>query len=156
MEKHIKIIVNNSKAHFNYFLEDFLECGIVLQGSEIKSIRRNGVNLTDSYIVIRNFEAYILNMNISPYENGGLFNHEPNRTRKLLLHKNQILKLSQKAQVQKMVMVPTKVYLSKGKVKVEIALGKPKKNYDKRDVIKKRGDERMISSIKKSNGRDIY
>ena len=121
MEKHIKIIVNNSKAHFNYFLEDFLECGIVLQGSEIKSIRRNGVNLTDSYIVIRNFEAYILNMNISPYENGGLFNHEPNRTRKLLLHKNQILKLSQKAQVQKMVIVPTKVYLSKGKVKVEIA-----------------------------------
>ena len=156
MEKHIKIIVNNSKAHFNYFLEDFLECGIFLQGSEIKSIRRNGVNLTDSYIVIRNFEAYILNMNISPYENGGLFNHEPNRTRKLLLHKNQILKLSQKAQVQKMVIVPTKVYLSKGKVKVEIALGKPKKNYDKRDVIKKRDDERMISSIKKSNGRDIY
>ena len=88
MEKHVKIIVNNSKVHFNYFLEDFLECGIVLQGSEIKSIRRNGVNLTDSYIVIRNFEAYILNMNISPYENGGLFNHEPNRTRKLLLHKN--------------------------------------------------------------------
>ena len=156
MEKHIKIIVNNSKAHFNYFLEDFLECGIVLQGSEIKSIRRNGVNLTDSYIVIRNFEAYILNMNISPYENGGLFNHEPNRTRKLLLHKNQILKLSQKAQAQKMVIVPTKVYLSKGKVKVEIALGKPKKNYDKRDVIKKRDDERMMASIKKSNGRDIY
>ena len=130
MEKHVKIIVNNSKVHFNYFLEDFLECGIVLQGSEIKSIRRNGVNLTDSYIVIRNFEAYILNMNISPYENGGLFNHEPNRTRKLLLHKNQILKLSQKAQVKKMVIDPTKVYLSKGKVKVEIALGKPKKNYE--------------------------
>ena len=149
MEKHIKIIVNNSKAHFNYFLEDFLECGIVLQGSEIKSIRRNGVNLTDSYIVIRNFEAYILNMNISPYENGGLFNHEPNRTRKLLLHKNQILKLSQKAQVQKMVIVPTKVYLSKGKVKLVEGWKKVEK-IESKDVILPKIEVNEIVDITKS------
>jgi len=156
MEKHIKILVNNSKAHFNYFLEDFLECGIELRGTEIKSIRKNSANLNDSYVVIRNGEAFILNMTISPYDHGNIFNHEPNRTRKLLLHKREIFRLSQKAQLQKMVSVPTKVYLSKGRVKVEIALGKGKKLFDKRDTIKKRDDERMMAQVKKNNGKDIY
>lgn len=147
----IKIIVNNSKARFNYFLEDFVECGIELKGSEIKSIRRSGASLADSYIVIRNHEAYILNMHIAPYENGNIFNHEPNRTRKLLLHKKEIMKMEQKAAEKVMTIVPTKVYLKKGRLKVEIALGKGKKLYDKRETIKRRDDERMMAKLKKEH-----
>ena len=148
----IKVIVNNSKARFNYFLDDFLECGIELKGSEIKSIRKSGASLADSYIVIRNEEAYILNMHIAPYEQGNVFNHEPNRTRKLLLHKKEIRKLAQKAAEQSMTIIPTKVYLKKGKLKIEIALGKGKKLFDKRETIKKRDDERMMAKAKKNSG----
>lgn len=147
----IKIIVNNSKARFNYFLEDFLECGIELKGSEIKSIRKSGASLQDSYVVIRNGEAYLSNMHIAQYESGNIFNHEPNRTRKLLLHKKEIRKLEQKATEKVMTIVPTKVYLKKGKLKVEIALGKGKKLYDKRETIKKRDDERMMAKAKKES-----
>ena len=149
----IKVIVNNSKARFNYFLEGFLECGIELKGSEIKSVRKTGASLADSYIVIRNGEAYILNMHIAPYEQGNIFNHDPNRTRKLLLHKKEIQKMEQKAAEQAMTIVPTKLYLKKGKLKVEIALGKGKKLYDKRETIKRRDDERMMAKAKKSIGR---
>lgn len=145
----IKIIVNNSKARFNYFLEDFIECGIELKGSEIKSIRKSGASLQDAYVVIRNEEAYLLNMHIATYEQGNIFNHDPNRTRKLLLHKKEIRKLEQKAAEKVMTIVPTKVYLKKGKLKVEIALGKGKKLYDKRETIKKRDDERAIAKAKK-------
>lgn len=150
---HIKIIVNNSKARFNYFLEDFIECGIELKGSEIKSIRRSGASLNDAYVVIRNGEAYLLNMHIAPYENGNIFNHDPNRTRKLLLHKKEIQKMEQKANEKAMTIVPTKVYLKKGKLKVEIALGKGKKLYDKRETIRKRDDERMMAREKKKFSR---
>ena len=147
---HVKLIVNNSKARFNYFLEDFIECGIELKGSEIKSIRASGASLNDAYVVIRNSEAYLLNMHIAPYKNGNTFNHDPNRTRKLLLHKKEIRKLEQKANEKVMTIVPTKVYLKKGKLKVEIALGKGKKLYDKRETIKKRDDERMMAKEKKN------
>lgn len=149
----IKIINNNSKAHFNYFLEDFVECGIELKGSEIKSIRKSGASLVDSYVIIRNEEAFILNMHIAPYEQGNIFNHDPNRTRKLLLHKKEIRKMEQKAAEKAMTIVPTKIYLKKGKLKVEIALGKGKKLFDKRETIKKRDDERMMAKAKKSVGR---
>ena len=149
----IKIINNNSKAHFNYFLEDFLECGIELKGSEIKSIRKSGCSLNDSYVVTRNGEAFVLNMHIAPYENGNIFNHEPNRTRKLLLHKKEIRKMEQKAAEQSMTIVPTKVYLKKGKLKIEIALGKGKKLFDKRETIKRRDDERLMARAKKSIGK---
>lgn len=145
----IKILVNNSKAKYLYFLEDFLECGIELKGSEIKSVRKNGASLHDSYVVIKNDEAFILNMHIAPYEQGNIFNHEPNRTRKLLLHKTEILKLAKKAKEKVMTIVPTKVYLKKGKLKIEIALAKGKKLYDKRETIKKRDDERMMAKMKK-------
>ncbi len=155
MESHVKILVKNSKAYFNYFLDDFLECGIELKGSEIKSLRRNGASLTDAYVVIRNGEAYLLNMHISPYEEGNIFNHDPDRTRKLLLHKKEIMKLSQKAQEKVLNIIPTKVYLKNGKAKIEIALGKGKKKYDKRQVIKERDDKRMMDKAKKSGGRDI-
>lgn len=149
----IKIITNNSKAHFNYFLDGFLECGIELKGSEIKSIRKSGASLADSYVVIRNGEAFILNMHISPYEQGNIFNHDPNRTRKLLLHKKEIFKMEQRAAEQAMTIVPTKVYLKKGKLKVEIALGKGKKLFDKRETIKRRDDERLMAKAKKSMGK---
>ena len=145
----IKVLVNNSKAKFLYFLEDFLECGIELKGSEIKSIRQNGAALRDSYVIFKNGEAFILNMHIAPYENGNNFNHEPNRTRKLLLHKKEIEKMEKKAKEKVMTIVPTKVYLKKGKVKIEIALAKGKKMFDKRETIKKRDDERMMAKMKK-------
>ena len=140
----IKVLVNNSKARFNYFLEDFLECGIELKGSEIKSIRENGASLHDSYVIFRNGEAFILNMHISPFKQGNIFNVDPDRTRKLLLHKEEILKMEKKAQEKVMTIVPTKVYMKKGKVKIEIALAKGKKLYDKRETIKKRDDERAM------------
>ena len=149
----IKIITNNSKARFNYFLEDFLECGIELKGSEIKSIRKTGASLQDAYVLFRNGEAYLLNMHVAPYENGNIFNHEPNRTRKLLLHKKEIKKMEQKATENALTVVPTKIYLKRGKLKVEIALAKGKKLYDKRETIKKRDDERMMAKAKKSSGK---
>ena len=155
MENHIKALVNNSKAYYNYFLEDFTECGIELVGTEIKSLRKNGASLLDAYVVIRNGEAFILNMHISPYTHGNIFNHDPNRTRKLLLHKKEIMKLMRKSEQQSMAIIPTKIYLKKGKAKVEIALGKGKKKYDKREVIKKRDDEREMAKAKKSGGYDL-
>ena len=145
----IKVLVNNSKAKFLYFLEDFIECGIELKGSEIKSIRHNGASLRDSYVIFKNGEAFLLNMHIAPYEHGNNFNHEPNRTRKLLLHKKEILKMEQKAKEKVMTVVPTKVYLKKGRLKIEIALAKGKKLFDKRETIKKRHDERMMAKMKK-------
>ena len=145
----IKLIATNKRAKFLYFLEDFVECGIELQGSEIKSVRQNGVGLRDSYVIFRNGEAFLLNMHIAPYKHGASFNHEPNRTRKLLLHKKEILKMEQKAKEKVMTVVPTQVYLKKGKLKVEIALAKGKKIYDKRETIKKRDDERMMAKLKK-------
>ena len=145
----IKIITNNNRAKFLYFLEDFVECGIELMGSEIKSVRHNGASLRDSYVVFKNGEAFLLNMRIAPYKHGADFNHEPNRTRKLLLHKKEISKMSQKAKEKAMTVVPTKVYLKKGKLKVEIALAKGKKLFDKRETMKRRDDERMMAKLKK-------
>lgn len=140
----IKIIAQNKKAAFNYFLSDFTECGIELKGTEIKSLRVNGATIGDSYIVIRNGNAEIINMYIKPYDHGNLFNHDPLRNRKLLLHKHQIRWLAQKIKTEGFTVVPTKIYFSKGKVKVEIALAKGKHNYDKRETIKKRDLQREL------------
>lgn len=143
-ESHIKVVSSNRKAHFNYFLSDFLECGIELKGSEIKSIRNNKVNIDDSYILIKDLEAYIINMNISIYEKSSVFNHDPLRKRKLLLHKNEILKLKNKVDKDGYTIIPTKVYLRKGLCKIEIALAKGKKIYDKRESIKERDVKRKL------------
>lgn len=140
----IKIIASNKKAHFNYFLTDFMEAGIELKGTEIKSLRVTGATINDSYVVIRNEEAEIINMYIKPYDHGNLFNHDPLRNRKLLLHKHQIRWLAQKIKTEGFTVVPTKIYFSKGKVKVEIALAKGKHNYDKRETIKKRDLQREL------------
>ncbi len=129
MEKEgIKIIANNKKASYEYFLSDFLECGIVLQGTEIKSLRVNGASLSDSYVIIRNGEMFILGMNIAQYDKGNIFNHEPTRTRKLLLHKEEIEKYNRKVQEKGFTIMASKIYFRNGKAKVEIALAKGK-NY---------------------------
>lgn len=155
MSDGIKILTNNKKAFFNYFLEDFLECGIELKGTEIKSLRRHNSSLVDAYVIIKDGEAYLLNMHIPPYEEGNIFNGDPYRTRKLLLHKKEILKMDRKMREKSLTCVPTKVYLKKGMVKVEIALAKGKKNFDKREVIKKRDDEKMMAKAKKENGKNF-
>ena len=140
----IKVISTNRKAHFNYFLSDFTECGIVLKGTEIKSLRVHACSIGDSYVIIRNGEAEIINMHINPYEQGNIFNQDPLRTRKLLLHKKQIKWFEEMARKGGYSIIPTRVYFHKGKCKVEIALGKGKKNYDKRETIKQRDVERNI------------
>ena len=141
----IKIISENRKAHFNYFLSEFTECGISLCGTEIKSLRVKGCTIGDSYIVIRNGEAEIINMHIPTYEQGNIFNHDPLRTRKLLLHKKEILWFDKEIKTGGFTVVPTKVYFKNGKAKVEIALAKGKKAYDKRETIKKRDIAREIA-----------
>ena len=140
-----KNVITNKKASFNYFLEDKYEAGIVLTGTEIKSIRNNNVNIQDSYILIKNNELFILNMHIAEYKFGNIFNHDPFRTRKLLMHKKQILKLQQKLKQDGYTLVPTRLYFNDNNIlKVEIALAKGKKNYDKRESIKQKDIKREI------------
>lgn len=138
------IEIQNRKAKFDYEIIDTYEAGIVLTGTEVKSIRAGKAQLKDSYAIIRNSETFILNMHISHYEQGNIFNHDEDRTRKLLLHKNEILRLRDKLEVQGFSLVPLKVYFSSNKVKVLIGLAKGKKSYDKREAIKKRDMDREI------------
>ena len=152
-DNNIKIVTDNRKASFDYFLLDRYEAGIVLTGTEIKSIRKGSCNIKDSYVVIRNSEAYILNMHISKYDEGNIFNHEPMRTRKLLLHKQEINKLHRKVQEKGFTIAATKLYIRNGKAKVEIALAKGKKNYDKREVEKEKTINRNIRSMIKEINR---
>lgn len=147
----IKVVVNNKKASFNYFLSDFLEAGLVLKGTEIKSIKECKVSISDAYVVFKNGEAFILNMNISEYDKGNIFNHDPLRTRKLLLNKHEILKYEQKTIKDGYTVVPTRLYLKKGRAKLEIALAKGKKNFDKREAIKERDDKRDMAKALKRN-----
>lgn len=144
MKDNIKIIASNKKAYFNYFLSDFTEAGIELKGTEIKSLRVNGAVISDSYVIVRNGVAEILNLSIKPYEHGNIFNHEPDRTRRLLLHKHEIRSFEMKIKTGGYTIVPTKIYFSHGMAKVEIALAKGKKNYDKRETIKKRDIQREL------------
>ena len=133
-ETGIKIITSNKKAHFNYFLSEFTECGLVL----------HGCSLNDAYIVIRNGEMEVINMHINPYDKGNIFNHDPLRARKLLLHKKEIRWFDDKLKRDGYTIVPTRVYLKRGKAKIEIALAKGKKLYDKRETIKQRDIKRSI------------
>ncbi len=142
MNEERKKVASNKKAYFEYFLSDFIQAGIVLMGSEIKSIRLNGCSLKDSYVIIKNGEAYILGMHIKPYENGSFFNHEPLRTRKLLLHKKEISKLSLKIKEKGYTIVCTQAYFVKNRIKLELALAKGKKLFDKREDQKKKDIER--------------
>ncbi len=128
----------NREAKFNYFIEDEIECGIVLAGTEIKSIRDGKANLKDSYAIVRNNEVYLLNMYINEYKEGNLFNHDPRRTRKLLLHKSEINKLRKGVEEEGRTLVPLKLYFVKNKAKILLGLCKGKKSFDKRETIKER------------------
>ncbi len=142
-------ILNRSARH-DYFIEDTFECGIALTGTEIKSIREGKANLRDSYGIYRNGEIFLLNMFISPYKEGNIFNHQETRTRKLLLHKKEILKLRDKVRLEGYTLVPLKVYFVRNRAKVELGLAKGKKNYDKRESIKERDVKRQLDKANKT------
>lgn len=144
------VIAQNRKASHDYIIIDTLEAGIVLQGTEIKSIRNSRINLKDGFIRIRNGEAFLSNVHISPYEQGNIFNHDPLRTRKLLLHKKQIHKWEAEVKNSGMTIVPLRVYLKDGFAKVLIGLAKGKKDYDKRESLKRKDQDRQIQRILKN------
>ena len=139
-----KTLAENRKARHDYFIEESMEAGIELVGTEVKSIRAGKCNLKDSYAEIRNGEIFICNMHISPYEQGNIFNKDPLRNRKLLLHKNEIIKLQQYTAQQGYTLVPMSLYLKHGRVKVNLAVAKGKKNYDKRNSMLERVAKRDI------------
>lgn len=137
-----KLIANNKKARHDYFLEEYFECGIALTGTEVKSMRAGKCSVKEAFVRIDNGEAFIYQMHISPFEQGNIFNVDPLRPRKLLLHKEEIRKLSQKISEQGYTLVPVEVYLSGSHVKIEIALARGKKLYDKRADIAARDRQR--------------
>ena len=139
-----KQLAQNKKAYHDYFIEDTFEAGIVLQGTEIKSIRAGKANLKDSFAKIERGELYLHNMHVSPYEQGNRYNHDPLRTRKLLLHRKEINKLIGETKETGYTIVPLKLYLKNGFAKILIGLGKGKKQYDKRDDLKKKEAKRDI------------
>jgi SsrA-binding protein len=149
-ESGYKIVSDNRQARFLYEILETYQAGIELKGTEVKSIRAGKVNLRDGYALIRNGEAWLINVHISPHTTTGeYFNHEPRRTRKLLLHKQEIRKLIGKVEQQGLTLVPLKMYLRKGIVKVDIALGRGKKLHDKREDMKRRDDKREMERAMK-------
>jgi len=136
--KGIKPVAQNRKARHDYFIEDTYECGIALVGTEVKSIRGGKVNLKDSYAKVKNGEVFLVGMHVSPYEQGNIFNKDPFRDRKLLLHKAEIRRLHAKTMQDGMSLVPLSLYFKDGRVKVELAVAKGKKLYDKRHAIAER------------------
>ena len=145
-----KIVSDNRQARFRYEILETYEAGIELKGTEVKSIREGKVNLRDGYALIRDGQAWLLNVHVSPYEHSSdYFNHDPRRTRRLLLHKNEIRKLIGKVEQQGLTLVPLKMYMKKGLVKVSIALGKGKKIHDKRESLKERQDQREMARAMK-------
>jgi SsrA-binding protein len=145
-----KVITDNRQARYLYEILETYEAGIQLTGTEVKSIRAGKVNLQDGYALIRNGEAWLINAHISPYNaSGQYFNHEPRRTRKLLLHRQELRKLIGKVEQQGLTLVPLKMYLKRGWVKVSIALAKGKKVHDKREDIKRRQDQREMQRAMK-------
>ena len=135
----------NRKARHDYFIETEYECGISLLGTEVKSIRNGNCNIGDSYAIIRKGEVFILNMFIGIYKEGNIFNHVEKRTRKLLMHKKEILKISNKIKLEGYTLIPLKVYLKSNKVKILLGLCKGKKDYDKREAIKERDIKRQLA-----------
>lgn len=149
----IKTIAKNPTAYHNYDIKDKLEAGIVLSGTEIKSIRAGKVNLKDSYVIIKNNEVFIIGMHISPYENGNIFNKDPMRNRKLLLNRKEIIKLSTLTKQQGFSLIPISLYFKGNFIKVELGIGKGKKLFDKRQDLAKKDAERQINRTLKNNYR---
>ncbi|MEW5783505.1 MAG: SsrA-binding protein SmpB [Bacillota bacterium] len=142
-----KLISSNRKARHDYHIDETFEAGIVLTGTEVKSVRAAKVNLKDSYARVEGGELFLYNMHISPYEQGNRFNHEPLRTRKLLMHRIEIGRLAGKVKEKGYALIPTKLYLKRGLVKVELALGRGKKLYDKRQDIAERDSRREMERV---------
>ncbi|MDO5399305.1 MAG: SsrA-binding protein SmpB [bacterium] len=151
--KSIKVIARNKKASHEYFILEKFECGIELFGTEVKSIRNGKINLTDAYASIDNGEVFVKGMNISPFEQGNIFNRDPLRHKKLLMHKKEILKLYGQLKTQGYALIPLSVYLKGSRVKLELGLCKGKKLYDKREDIAKRDAKRNIDRELKSRNR---
>jgi len=148
-----KVVASNREAYHNYHILETYECGIALTGTEVKSIREGRCTLKDSYGLIRNGEAWLLNAHISPYSHGNRENHDPDRMRKLLMHTHEIERLLGKAQEKGLTLVPTKMYLKNGRVKVELAVAKGKKLYDKRETEKRREADREARVMMKERSR---
>jgi len=149
----IKVIATNRKAGRDYHLDDRREAGLVLMGTEIKSIRAGRVNLADGYVQVRDDELWLINVHIAPYDPAGRFGHEPQRPRKLLLHRREIDRLISRVQERGYTIVPVRLYLKEGRAKVEIALARGKRKYDKRQAISKRDAERDIERALKEQDR---
>ena len=143
----IKQLASNRKAYHDYFIEDRFEAGIELAGTEVKSIRKGSVNLKDAFCAVKDGEMFLYGMHVSPYEQGNIFNKDPRRTRRLLLHKREILRLQAKVQQDGYALVPLSLYLSGPRVKVELALARGKKLYDKREAAAQRDARREMDRI---------
>ena len=146
----IKVVATNQKAYHNYYISDPLEAGLVLTGTEIKSLRGGRVNLGDSYVRPDNGEMWLLNAHIARYDPGSYMSHEPTRRRKLLIHKKQMRQMLSRIKEQGLTLVPTKIYIKGNIAKVEVAVGRGKKLYDKREVIQKRESDRELGRVLKS------
>ena len=151
--KQVKVLAKNKKAWHDYFIEDTYEAGIELKGTEVKSIRMGKANLKDCYAKVRNGEAFVENMHVSPYEKGNIFNRDPLRPRKLLLHKKEIAKLAGLADRQGYSLIPLSLYLKNGLVKLELGVAKGKKLFDKRSDMKERDAKREIEKHFKADSK---
>jgi len=153
-DKTEKIICQNKTARINYFIDDTYEAGIVLVGTEVKALRDGKGNLKDSYVAVKNEEVFLYGMHIGPYSHGNLLNHEPERVRKLLMHKREIRRLYGKSREKGLTLIPLKVYFNNSRIKVEIGVGRGKKLYDKRDDIKLKEDRRAMERGLRSRTRE--
>ncbi len=152
-EKHIKIIAQNRKARYDYFIEDELEAGLVLKGTEVKSLRLGRAHLKDAYARVKDGELYVYQMHIGPYPFAYYDNHDPLRPRKLLLHKREIKRLYGKVNEKGFTLVPLKIYFKDGKVKITLALVRGKRKYDKREAIRRRDEKREMDRARKGDYR---
>ncbi|SHH21684.1 SsrA-binding protein [Anaerosphaera aminiphila DSM 21120] len=144
-------LATNRKARHDYYIEDTIEAGIELKGTEVKSLRKGKANIADSYAEIKNGEVFVENMHISPYEQGNIYNVDPLRKRKLLLHKDEIRRLERDIMTKGYTLIPLKLYLNRGRVKVQLAVARGKKLYDKREAIAKKDSERRIRQALRDN-----
>ena len=149
-KKGIKVMANNRKAFHDYFVEERIEAGIELKGTEVKSVRAGTLNLKDSYVIAKNGEAYVHSMHISPYDKGNIFNHDPDRPKRLLLHKREINKLYALVKQDGYALVPLSVYFKDARVKVELGVCRGKKNYDKREATAQRDAKREMDRAMKA------
>ena len=149
-KKGIKVMANNRKAFHDYFVEERIEAGIELRGTEVKSVRAGTLNLKDSYVIAKGGEAYVHSMHISPYDKGNIFNHDPDRPKRLLLHKREINKLYALVKQDGYALVPLSVYFKDARVKVELGICKGKKNYDKREATAQRDAKREMDRAMKA------